>query len=864
MKTSTTQVSQVDEKIADFCAEHYGNPYEWVMAAFAWDEGDLLGFDGPDEWQVDFLKQWGDEIRERGFNGVTPVPPIQFGFASGHGIGKSALSAWIILFLMSTRTYCRGIVTANTSDQLKTKTWSELGKWRKLCITGHWFEYNNGKGSMNIYHRSNPETWRVDAQTCREENSESFAGLHAASSTPFYLFDEGCHDDKTEVLTSTGWKLFRNISPDQELLTMDPETHVAEYIKPSSLHVSHRKGVMCLYEKRGASFSVTPNHKMYFRKYNRKQGGFYPYRFAEMSDIKAEAYVPRRIKWVKSSCNYFQIPSFKSARKIYPARSVRTDDWMTFLGWYYSEGSTDKRKNKAGDTEFVAVRITQQDLAEICAICDRLGFKYSIYQSSTPQLCIIDRALAEYLGQFGGNCLEKRVPDYIKNSSADHIDLFLGSFIKGDGYCRGKYDILYTSSKLLADDLQEMCLKAGYSSTLRVRSLKGKVSKFKTHFATSSVDGYVVSRSRTNTEMNIRIKDIVQVDYDGMVYCAELPKHHLLFTRRDGYCMWSGNSAVPDKIYEVAEGGKTDGEPMHFVFGNPTRNTGRFFEIFHKLKHRWITKQIDSRTAKMTNKELIQEWIDDYGDDSDFVRVRVLGRFPRAGDMQFIPHDIVALAAKRRAIYLPNDPLICGIDVARGGEDDNMIQFRRGFDAKSEKAYRIPGEKTRNSMVLISKLCDILDRHQPHAIFLDAGGIGGPIGDRLRQLGYPVFDVLFGENAADEVSYKSRTAEMWGKMRQWLFDGGAIKDHPTLESNLTNREYMHNDKNQLVLERKKDMKARGLDSPDWGDALGLTFAAPVAPLVIKEHETKYKHRKTLTERGLVKKNLDRNVLDRLD
>lgn len=117
--------------------------------------------------------------------------PIRMAVSSGHGVGKSALSAWLILWIESTRPRAKGIVTANTSDQLKTKTWAELSKWLNLAINKHWFDYSSGKGSMSLRNKLNPEIWRVDAQTCREENSESFAGLHASDSTPFYLFDEG-------------------------------------------------------------------------------------------------------------------------------------------------------------------------------------------------------------------------------------------------------------------------------------------------------------------------------------------------------------------------------------------------------------------------------------------------------------------------------------------------------------------------------------------------------------------------------------------------------------------------------------------------------------------------------------------------
>ncbi len=848
-------ISTVDADIAVDCASFYDDPLGWVYWAFPWGEGTLEGHNGPDQWQIEFLTDWGNEIKARGFNGVIPVDPIQFAIASGHGIGKSALSAWIILFIMSTRAHSKGVVTANTSDQLRTKTWGELGKWRRMCITGHWFEYNNGRGNMSIYRHGHSETWRVDAQTCREENSESFAGLHCATSTPWYLFDEGCHDNKTEVLTENGWKFFKDLQPDDRLMSMNPDNHISEHIKPLSLHVSHKKGIMFNYETRGCSFSVTSNHNMYFRKYNRRAGGFYPYRFLEMKDIKTEAYIPRRIKWVKEDLDFFEIPSFQGLIKHFPCQKVKHDDWMRFLGWYCSEGSTDKRVNSKGGLEFISVRITQQDLTEISEICENLGFKYSIYNSTTSQLCITNRGLAEYLGQFGKNCLEKYVPICVKKGSARQIDVFLETFIKGDGYCRGSYDILYTSSKRLADDLQELCLKAGYSSSLRIRRLKGKKIEFKTHTATSSCDGYVISRCRTDSEINIRIKNVKQIKYDGMVYCAELPKYNLLFTRRNGYCMWSGNSAVPNKIYEVAEGGKTDGEPMHFVFGNPTRNTGAFHEIFHSKRHRWITKHIDSRTAKMTNKKLIAEWIEDYGENSDFVRVRILGRFPKAGDMQFIPNDVVHLCQRRVTIYYPDDPLICGIDCARGGDDDNYIVFRRGWDARSDMTYRIPGEKTRDSMKFVSKVTDVLERHQPNATFIDSGSMGGPIGDRLRQLGFNAFDVGFGDSAADQVTYKLRNAEMWGRMLKWMYAGGAIKNNPVLEAQLTNREYSRNDKEQIILERKRDMKIRLVGSPDWADALGLTFAEYVPKLKDPKNEI-------YTIRGRVKEKGKRHILDR--
>ena len=176
-----------DFQLADMmAAEFYDNPLGFVEFAFAWGAGDLKGWDGPDVWQRDLLIQIGAAVKARGFNGIDPVEAIREATSSGHGIGKSAMVAWLILWIMSTRPHAKGVVTANTSTQLETKTWAELAKWKKRCVTGHWFKITY----LSIAHVDYPQTWRCDGVTCREENSEAFAGQHSAGSTPFYIFDE--------------------------------------------------------------------------------------------------------------------------------------------------------------------------------------------------------------------------------------------------------------------------------------------------------------------------------------------------------------------------------------------------------------------------------------------------------------------------------------------------------------------------------------------------------------------------------------------------------------------------------------------------------------------------------------------------
>src|SRR5690606_10962212 len=139
--------------------------------------------------------------------------------------------------------------------------------------------------------------------------------------------------------------------------------------------------------------------------------------------------------------------------------------------------------------------------------------------------------------------------------------------------------------------------------------------------------------------------------------------------------------------------GMTDGEPMWFAFGNPTRNSGKFFDCFNSMRHRWGNYHVDSRTVQITNKKTIAEWVVDYGEDSDFVRVRVRGVFPRASSMQFIPRDLVDDAMQRELTHTARTigaTAVVGVDVARFGDDESVIRTRIGHDARSipPKKYR--------------------------------------------------------------------------------------------------------------------------------------------------------------------------------
>ena len=243
-------------------------------------------------------------------------------------------------------------------------------------------------------------------------------------------------------------------------------------------------------------------------------------------------------------------------------------------------------------------------------------------------------------------------------------------------------------------------------------------------------------------------------------------------------------SRVPDEIWQVAYGGLTDGEPMIFAWGQPERREGEFYKVtFGKQRDRWVQHSVDSRNSRFTNKALIQEWIDDYGIDSDYVRVRVLGKAPLAAAGQFIDAGRIMEAQRRTPQYMPDDPLIVGLDVARGGGANTVFRFRRGPDAATIPAVRLTGEDSRDTMRVAAIAAHILNTLYagipPTAMFIDSG-FGGPIVDRLHQLGYRnMIEITFGANAPDTRHFANMRTYMWSQMKRLA---GAWVDRPQRSS----------------------------------------------------------------------------------
>lgn len=495
----------IDNELAEEMAKCYLDPYRFVLLAFDWGKGELEKFDGPDKWQVDALKSIRDKLKGLRNDPETENDALFYAVKAGHGVGKSAFTSWIILWLMSTRPHFAGVVTANTKEQLIRKTWRELAVWHRRCIVGHWFKYN----ATSFHHVEHTNTWRTDATPWSEHNSEAFAGLHNGGRGQAMIFDEA--------------------------------------------------------------------------------------------------------------------------------------------------------------------------------------------------------------------------------------------------------------------------------------------------------------------------------------------------------------SGISDKIYEVAEGAMSDPDAFWFQFGNPTKRSGRFYESWHKFARRWTKFTVDARNAMAANKKRLAEMIEDWGLDSDYVRVRVLGEFPEQDVATLIPAEWLDKSLNRPVVGTDRYRPIWGLDVARFGDDRSALAKRR----QRELLEPIIFWQGLNLMQLCARVKQIWDdtplNEKPSSICVDAIGVGAGVVDRLNEMageGHFEGTMIIGINVSESASISDKFArlrdDLWWRARTWfetmqcsmiadvekrslwkviegdneepvVMPGAAARKSPIVDE-LRDILFSYLPNGKIKLEPKQDTKERLGRSPDGADAFVLTFA----------------------------------------
>lgn len=287
-------------------------------------------------------------------------------------------------------------------------------------------------------------------------------------------------------------------------------------------------------------------------------------------------------------------------------------------------------------------------------------------------------------------------------------------------------------------------------------------------------------------------------------------------------------SGVPKQVWDECLGYFTD-PILHrywIVFSNPRLNTGEFYDLFQPGSG-WRTMNIDSRTVEGVDIDYLNGIVEKYGEDSDEAGTRVIGRFPRQSEKQFIGRGVVDSAVNRE---LPDyvdlgAPLVMGVDIG-GGVDPTVLVWRSGVDARSIPAVEI---NEADDTKIAREIAAHIDRTKPDAVFIDMGR-GHGVKSILWNWGYRLRGVFFSGDSPDKQCLNMR-AYMWQATKEWLADGGCIYGNGPLRDELCAPNKVEKETHDKIqLESKTDMKKRGVKSPNYADALALTFAGPVARL----------------------------------
>jgi phosphoribosylamine-glycine ligase len=360
----------------------------------------------------------------------------------------------------------------------------------------------------------------------------------------------GCYDDKTEVLTNSGWKSFKDLTYSDKICTLNPSTHVIEYHEPTAIvSFDHHKKLLSI-QNRALDIAVTPDHNMYVCSQQNRRNGTNNFEFVKARDLECQSVIKRTGTWIGVEQEYFVLPSISVGHyegrqvvfHILPEIQIPMDDWLAFLGTWISDGSFSHNK-------ICVAPKTPEKCAIVEKMLSRLPFKFT---KCNDMFYFYDGQLYSYLQVFG-RTWEKYVPDFVKELSPRQITIFLDWYALGDAaIMKNDSRVFYTSSKRLADDVQELLLKTGRLGIVKTRQQYGQVW-IVDHFADRSGKQYEVIERVIERDSYIDKRDTRIIDYCGRVYCATV-KNHVMYVRRNGKPYWCGNTLMwwseRNKIFE--------------------------------------------------------------------------------------------------------------------------------------------------------------------------------------------------------------------------------------------------------------------------------------------------------------------------
>jgi len=318
----------------------------------------------------------------------------------------------------------------------------------------------------------------------------------------------------------------------------------------------------------------------------------------------------------------------------------------------------------------------------------------------------------------------------------------------------------------------------------------------------------------------IFIKSAPQLQF-GMARTARKDKPDALQGKHAPHMLYILDEApgIDDEVYEAARSSLSSPGARIIMAGNPTKLSGFFWKSHHEERHRWTCLHWSCLNSPLPSKSFIQEALEDYGADSNYYRVRVLGEFPTSEDDQFIPIDIVEPAVMREGVT-PEGPMVWGLDPAGMGGAEMSLARRQG-----PVVHEVEGVRGLEPMAASGWVIDRYEeaKVKPVVINIDIIGVGLGVYSRLKELGYPVCGVNVSETPSSG-RFLNLRADLWHRYKTWFQSRScSIPKDQKLIGQSCAPHFDFNSSGKLQIESKQHMRARGVVSPDRADAVCLTF-----------------------------------------
>jgi ribonucleoside-triphosphate reductase len=352
---------------------------------------------------------------------------------------------------------------------------------------------------------------RIYPEAIRKAHEEGEIHVHDLGTLGAY-----CFDDKTKILTETGWKLFKDVKTGERVATKNLKTEKLEFQVPYDKQVYNYNGEMYSFEGRSVSLLVTPEHRLLVRRKHKKD-----WEFVNPPEFKYGMEFDKKVNWEGHKVEHYKIPFIAGGNRKKEMGSFKIKEYLELMGWYISEGSAYIPSD--GDYRISIAQSYKKYREEICNLLDKMKLSYN--NTSKFNIHLHSKELYYHLKQLGIS-KEKYIPNYIKELNSDLIKTFLIALFKGDGSfsSKGKLRKYYTNSERLAEDVVECLLKIGLCGTISERKNK---------------KGYIIS-VETKHLTPIYRRPVKKEKYNGKVYDFSV-KNGTLVVMREGKVVVSGN-----------------------------------------------------------------------------------------------------------------------------------------------------------------------------------------------------------------------------------------------------------------------------------------------------------------------------------